>query len=249
MSGVCSLSGHHQAQQLLRACENNTSLSMVHGQCEKSPLYSTGQDGHTIITELPLLNTTRGTPIHTGRSLDTCINSSQGEGWYLLVQDADERQLAQRCASLHPNSDGMLCAGGSNYPVIGEGGSMIEVPADSVQQEIKQDGKVVSLGRDGKYTVIGTIVVSRWVNEQGLLPVENNCFLPTDAAGDQTIATPGESAPSLIPGHLEKSNVDLEKQMRLAKDAETLAKCSFQLQHTDDQINHDLPARLLIGGA
>ena len=191
-----------------------------------------------------MLNTSRGDPRSTGRALDACINSTEGGGWYITVHDAEERELARRTINLQPDAEGRLCADG--YPVLGDGGGYIEVPQDSVQQELKSDGKVVSVGRDGKSTTLGTIMLSQWPNEQGLQPVGNNCFLPTESAGDQVTATPGGGAPRLITQHLEGSNVDLKKQADEADRARSQAELAVKLEGLKNQMD-SLPTRILGG--
>lgn len=186
---------------------------MIDGACEQDSHYVTARNGHTLVATSPILNTARGDPRHTGRELDACINSSEGGGWYITVHDAEERELARRTINLQVDADGRLCTDG--YPVLGDGGGYIEVPQDSTRQEIKSDGKIVSVGRDGKYTTLGAIMLSRWTNEQGLKPIGNNCFLPTESAGEQVSATPGDGAPRLITQHLESSNVDLKNKQIL----------------------------------
>jgi flagellar basal-body rod protein FlgG len=90
----------------------------------------------------------------------------------------------------------------------------IVIPQNAVGINVSPDGIVsVSLG-DGTIQNVGNITTVRFLNPGGLKPLGNNLYSETPASGNPTEGIPGQDGfGALQQGYLEKSNVDVVKEM------------------------------------
>lgn len=127
---------------------------------------------------------------HTGNSLDLAI---QGKGFFVVRTPEGERYTRNGRFSLDTegriiNSDG--------FPVLGDDGQPITIPANSGAITVAPDGTVSS-----PTNTLGTIGVVAFDNEGAMIRSGNTLFTP----GDQT-PRPAEQA-RVIQGSIEESNV------------------------------------------
>ncbi|PNS00991.1 flagellar basal body rod protein FlgG [Petrotoga mexicana DSM 14811] len=90
----------------------------------------------------------------------------------------------------------------------------IVIPQNAVGINVSPDGIVsVSLG-DGTIQNVGNLTTVRFLNPGGLKPIGNNLYSETPASGNPTEGIPGQDGfGALQQGYLEKSNVDVVKEM------------------------------------
>lgn len=111
-----------------------------------------------------------------------------------------------RTGAFQLNSEGVLVSGQGH--VLGAG---LQVPPDVTAVEIDETGRVrVSLPGDAEPLEIGQLELAMFTNPEGLEPLGDNLYRPTDISGDANLSTPGDPGVGLIAqGFLEASNVKL----------------------------------------
>lgn len=142
----------------------------------------------------------------TGRNLDIAI---QGNGFLELLLPDGELAYT-RTGYLLVNNDGML--------VNADGHQLspsIQVPEDAREVLISGNGKVQVLLPDKDEPMeIGRLELTRFINPNGLTPLGDNLFRPSEASGTANYGEPGEEGLGLIAqGFLEGSNVSLIEEL------------------------------------
>lgn len=91
----------------------------------------------------------------------------------------------------------------------------IVIPENSVGINISPDGIVSVVLGDGSIQNVGNMTTIRFLNPSGLKPMGNNLYIETPpASGNAVEGIPGQDGfGSLQQGYLEKSNVDVVKEM------------------------------------
>ena len=143
---------------------------------------------------------------NTKNELDMAI---EGNGFFQVTQPDGEIAYS-RAGSFKLDGEGRI--------VTTDGFLMepeITVPADTVAISIGLDGTVaVKQAGSSESTEIGTLTLARFVNPAGLSSSGRNLYAPTEASGDATYGMPGETGfGTVLQGYLEKSNVDVVKEM------------------------------------
>lgn len=148
---------------------------------------------------------TIGNMEHTGNALDLAI---AGDGFF-QIQLQDGRTAYTRDGSFKIDSEGRI--------VTANGLTLIPnivVPADAVAINVSPDGIVSAEMQDGTVQNLGTITLVRFVNPAGLKAIGDNLYVQTVASGDPIEGTPNQDGFGAIQqGYLEKSNVDVVKEM------------------------------------
>lgn len=114
------------------------------------------------------------------------------------------------------DSAGTLVAG-DGKPVLGTNNQPIRVPqgaAAPASFNINQRGELVGVDSRGVPSVLGTIQLARFANNEGLERVGNTEFRPTTSSGPAITGMSGQNGlGSLISGVTEASNVDLGNEL------------------------------------
>jgi len=148
---------------------------------------------------------------HTGNSLDLAI---KGDGYFVVQTPQGERYT--RNGRFQLDGDGRI-VNSNGYPVLGDGGGVITVPAGSGD---------LSIGRDGTITTdagnIGTIGIVTFANQRTLQRADGGLFIASDPP------VPAEEA-EVIQGSIENSNVkaviqitDMSQVMRSYQQAQRI---------------------------
>ena len=175
-----------------------------------------GAEGHSKPSEINIgmgnkpISTFRsysqGSIEETGNPMDMAIS---GKGFFQILMP-DGNISYSRDGAFRINSSGELVnsSGLKMYPNIA-------LP-DGVQSvSISQDG-VVSAIHEGQVTPveIGQVELANFMNPAGLSPLGGNLLGASEASGDPTFGMAGdEGYGTVMQGYLEKSNVDVVKEM------------------------------------
>ncbi|HIJ51674.1 MAG TPA: flagellar hook-basal body complex protein [Planctomycetes bacterium] len=154
----------------------------------------------------------QGELIRTNRNLDVAI---LGRG-YIAVTDARGEILYTRCGTLMLNAEGELIQpnGYALEPVI-------QVPSDSVQIHIGDDGAVNCTTSEGTCSMIGNIQLAVFDNAEALLSKGKSLHKETAASGIPVKGTPGsEGLGEIKAGFIESSNVNESEELRILEDLE-----------------------------
>jgi flagellar basal-body rod protein FlgG len=149
---------------------------------------------------------TTGNIEETGNALDVAIN---GRG-FIQVMKPDGEIAFTRDGALRMDSTGNLVttSGLSVYPEL-------SIPDNAESISLSEDG-IISIKYPGETETeeIGQFELATFVNPAGLESIGGNLFDKTSASGEPVFSTPGEEGVgSIVQGYLEKSNVDVVKEM------------------------------------
>ncbi len=149
---------------------------------------------------------TQGDVEETGNPLDIAIN---GKG-FIQVLRPDGSTAFTRDGALRMDSAGNIVtkSGLSVYPEI-------SIPDNAEGISISQDGVIsVKFPNQIDPEEIGQIELATFMNSGGLEALGGNLYKKTEASGEPTFALPGDdSIGTVVQGYLEKSNVDVVKEM------------------------------------
>lgn len=126
---------------------------------------------------------------HTGNSLDLAI---KGDGFFVVQTPQGERYT--RNGRFQLDGDGRI-VNSNGYPVLGDGGGAITVPAGSGALSISRDGTISTDAGN-----IGTIGVVNFANQRTMQRAEGGLFIANEPP------VPAEDA-EIIQGSIENSNV------------------------------------------
>lgn len=143
---------------------------------------------------------------NTGNSLDMAI---EGDGFF-QVQMPDGSTAYSRAGAFKMDSNGRVVTS-DGYPMLPE----IVIPSNSSKITIGTDGTVsaVQAGQSTASTV-GNIQLANFTNPAGLSSSGRNLYQQTDASGNATTGTPGQTGLGTISqGFLEMSNVSVAEEM------------------------------------
>ena len=149
---------------------------------------------------------TQGTLKETGGELDVAID---GIGFLEVTLPSGDSAYT-RDGKLNRSAEGELVTM-DGYP-LADG---ITIPNDATRLSISRDGEVVAyFANAAAGQAIGTISLTRFVNEKGLEAVGDNMFRETEASGPPTQVVAGtEGAGYIRQGFIEDSGVDVVKEI------------------------------------
>lgn len=149
----------------------------------------------------------QGKNLRTDRPLDLAIS---GKGFF-NVTDSKGRSFFTRYGSFLVRQNGMMTlgAGQTLEPAI-------FIPKDAKKIHITNDGSISCITTDGTESVVGSILLSRFPNEEGLEYKGKGLYVPTSRSGIPTTASPdSEGFGHIESGFIESSNVDVPEQIRV----------------------------------
>jgi len=142
----------------------------------------------------------------TGNPLDMAIN---GRGFF---------QVMRADGSFAYTRDGAFRLDGSGNVVTSSGLTLypeLALPEGASSVKISEDG-VISVKIEGQNETeeIGQIEIATFMNPAGLRAIGGNLYEKTEASGEPIFGLPGERGfGATLQGYLEKSNVDVVKEM------------------------------------
>ena len=175
----------------------------------------TGADaGQTIPTGIQVGLGVRPTTVHkffsqgdyqnTSNPLDLAI---EGEGFFKVMVNGEE--VYTRAGAFKLNQDGKIVTA-NGYDLQPD----MNVPIETKNLVVTENGHVTALDGDGNATELGAIKLYTFINPAGLEAKGRNLFNITPASGDATEGTPGENNTGTIAqGFLEMSNVEVVDEM------------------------------------
>lgn len=147
---------------------------------------------------------TQGDYESTGNELDWAI---EGRGFFKIVSNGEE--LYTRAGAFKIDKDG--------YVTTSNGDRLqpeFTVPSGTTNLNIDPYGMLVASDAGGNALAAAQIPIYDFVNPAGLYSIGRNLFRPTDASGDPVEGNPGtQNFGTIAQGFLEKSNVDVVKEM------------------------------------
>jgi flagellar basal-body rod protein FlgG len=133
----------------------------------------------------------------------------EGEGFFQVatIWNGFEVTAYTRAGNFTRNDDGLVVLANS------EGSPLfppITIPPNVTGISVSPNGQIlVTLPGDPAQVPVGQVILSRFVNPQGLEQIGKNLFLETDASGDPIVAPPQtDGMGDIRGGFLESSNVE-----------------------------------------
>lgn len=172
---------------------------------------------------------TQGGLMATDNQLDLAID---GRG-YFTVTRPDGSTAYTRDGSFNLSAQG---------EIVTLNGDLLQpamvVPEDATKVEISPDGQVMAyVGTEVMPQSLGQVQLSTFINEAGLKSVGDNLFLETSASGTPVAVEPGaEGTGTLRQGYLERSNVDVIKQITDLITAQRAYEMNSKAMTTADQM-------------
>jgi len=149
---------------------------------------------------------TQGDFAATSNPLDVVV---QGRGFFQVRRSTGDTAYT-RSGSFHLDKDGTLVTGDGD-PIEPQ----ITIPPDAQSVTISPDGTVSYLQPNQTAAQqAAQIQLAGFQNPAGLNSIGRNLYLPTDASGDPTVASPGgtEGLGTLLQGYTEQSNVSVVEE-------------------------------------
>ncbi|MCX7654388.1 MAG: flagellar basal-body rod protein FlgG [Fervidobacterium sp.] len=148
---------------------------------------------------------TQGNIENTGNALDLAIS---GDGFF-QIQLQDGRIAYTRDGQFKVDNQGRVVT--ANGLLLSPA---INIPQNAVSLTISPDGIVSAELADGTIQQLGNITLVRFVNPAGLKSIGDNLYIATTASGEPIEGTPGQDGfGTIMQGYVEKSNVDVVKEM------------------------------------
>jgi flagellar basal-body rod protein FlgG len=144
---------------------------------------------------------TQGTLTPTGADLDVAI---RGEGFFKVLMP-DGTFTYTRDGSFQMDAQGRVVTAQGNVVQPG-----INIPTNAQSITINSQGQVsATLPGSGTPSILGQLVLTRFVNKAGLQAVGDNLFVETPASGTPQDGTPNvDGYGDLQQGNLEQANVE-----------------------------------------
>jgi flagellar basal-body rod protein FlgG len=167
----------------------------------------------------------------TGNSLDIAL---QGEGFF-QVSMPDGSTGYTRDGSFGLNANGQLVTSGG-LPVQSTTGGTLVVPPDTTSVRFDDAGNLLATGATGVEQAIGGLALAQFSNNGGLLANGQSVWSATAASGAALpVAQGAPTAPLIVAGALEGSNVDMADEFtRLIQAQRSYQMSSKVVQAWDD---------------
>ena len=166
------------------------------------PATETGLAGVAMISRMALNK--QGDLEPTDQTLDLAIN---GAGFIEVLGESGQRHL-WRGGRLQVNSDGFLAA--SNGMMLA---SHISIPDSAVDLRINSEGQVTAIFEGGETETIGEIDLLRLRSPDGVTRLDGGFYRVDDKSTVENASADIEGMGSFVQGSLERSNVELNREM------------------------------------
>ncbi|MBN2296581.1 MAG: flagellar hook-basal body complex protein [Pirellulales bacterium] len=145
----------------------------------------------------------------TGRMLDIAI---EGKGFLQVINQKTGETHYTRAGNLSVNNNGELTVGPGGKGWLIE--PSITIPQDTTSISFSADGSVdVKQPGSPQMNQVGQLQLAFFINPEGMQRLGGKLFGETDASGSALTTKPGQDSCGVIcQGHLEQSNVDLDKE-------------------------------------
>ncbi len=188
-------------QDLIYTYSKNAGAATAQNSTTPTGIYT----GHGVRLAATTRIFTQGNMEQTGNALDLAIT---GDGFF-QIQLQDGRIAYTRDGQFKIDSQGQVVTG--NGLLLSPA---LVVPQNATAITVSPDGIVNVELSDGTVQQLGTITLVRFVNPAGLKSIGDNLFIQTPASGDPIEGIPNQDGfGAVMQGYVEKSNVDVVKEM------------------------------------
>lgn len=236
MSFYISLNGLRNAQTDLEVVSHNIANAETNGFKRQRVDFADIVTGNALTTIRQGIGATvegvsqifaLGTIEQTGNTLDLAIN---GNGFFTTREVTSNQTLFSRNGSFQLSGDRYLEDNEGNrlqiLPTAADGTVTSTTPQDVqlppssaggsalASTQINEQGQVFATFADGSNLIVGTAAMAGFVSPQGLVQVGSSNWEASGNSGAPSFGVPGDGTyGSLLPGAIERSNVDLAEEM------------------------------------
>jgi flagellar basal body rod protein FlgG len=176
----------------------------------------------------------QGTLQVTGNSLDAAL---QGDGFFQISMP-DGSTGYTRDGSFEVDASGQLVTSGGLFVQSDSGGTLV-VPSGAIGAHLDDAGQLIATDPSGNGQVVGRLGVSQFANSAGLQANGQNLWSPTVASGAATpVAQGAATAPMIVAGALEGSNVDMADEFTRLIQAQRGYQLNAKVVQAWDDIEH-----------
>ena len=142
---------------------------------------------------------------NTNNPFDVAIS---GPGFFAVIDPNTGQQIYTRAGNFSVNANGALVIGSANDGRVVQ--PQVTLPQDTIAMAISNTGVVsVQQASNNTFNQVGQILLSRFINPEGLLKLGENLYSETLASGTATQGIPGQSGlGTMQQSALELSNVE-----------------------------------------
>jgi flagellar basal body rod protein FlgG len=170
----------------------------------------------------------------TGNQLDAAL---QGDGFF-QVSMPDGSTAYTRDGSFGVDSSGRLVTSGG-LAVQSDAGADLVVPGGSIDARFDDAGQLIATDATGTDQVVGRLGLSQFANSAGLQASGQNLWSPTVTSGAATqIAQGSATAPMVVAGALEGSNVEVADEFTRLIQAQRGYQLNAKVVQAWDDIEH-----------
>jgi len=201
-NNIANLNTHGFKRALVQFSELvNASARAAEAETVRAPS-DMGLAGVALTTTMALGN--QGDLERTDETLDLAL---EGAGFIEVLGENGQRML-WRGGRLQVNPDGFLAA--SNGMMLA---SQISIPDAATDLRIDGEGLVSALMDDGEFERIGDIDLLRVRSPEGLTRMDGGFYRVDDKSTVENAAASQEGMGTFVQGSLERSNVELNREM------------------------------------
>jgi flagellar basal-body rod protein FlgG len=169
----------------------------------------------------------------TGNPFDVAL---QGDGFFQITQP-DGTTAYTRDGNFTVDADGRLVTAGG-LPVQSDTGTDLVVPQGSLSAHLDDTGQLLATDATGTEQVVGALGISQFANNAGLQANGQNLWTATAASGAAIpVAQGAGSAPFVVAGALEGSNVDMADEFTRMILAQRGYQMNSKVVQSWDEIN------------
>lgn len=172
---------------------------------------------------------TQGGLVATDNQLDLAID---GRGYFTVTRpDGSSAYTRDGSFNLSPEGEIVTLNGDLLEPAM-------VVPENTTKVEISPDGQIMAyVGTEVMPQVLGKLELATFINEAGLKSVGDNLFLETSTSGTAVPVEAGANGGGVLrQGYLERSNVDVIKQITDLITAQRAYEMNSKVLTTADQM-------------
>lgn len=199
------------------------------------------QIGHGVLPVATSRLFMQGSLLDTGNATDVAI---EGPGFFVIENPNDAGNENKRYYTRDGNfkfsneGDVLTLVTSQGEKVLTTDGGYIQVPVNSTDFSVSQDGFVTVRNLDGEIEELGQIQTVQFMNPEGLKAVGNNFFVVTDNSGEPMPEENEIRQTRLMQNYLESSNVMLVDEMvRMIKAQRSYEINSKSVQTADSMMN------------
>lgn len=167
--------------------------------------------GHGVMAVATKSDFRVGSFMETQGTFDFAIN---GEGFFAVeMPNGEMRYTRDGSFKLSVDGDEASLVTSDGYYVMSEDEDLITIDRELKDITVNEMGYIYGEDADGESVEMGRLMISSFMNPQGLKAEGQNLYSTTQASGEATLLEAEEMDTKIVQGYLETSNVQVVDEM------------------------------------